>query len=139
MKNIITAQIEFYFKGECMTPKVTVDLDELMEKNGSVSDLRHLLATSNNIDKYSYEYEVMEITPVTIFEAEGMVCEHIDDDKSLDVEAFESCWHKDRLQTQLQSIAKKHLNIDDMQSNQTVLQALKDAYLLGQQSQQKNS
>ncbi len=139
MKNIITAQIEFYFKGECMTPKTVFDLDELMEKSGTISGLRHLLAKGNNIDPYSYEYEVMEVTPITISEAKGMVCEHINDDKELDTEAFEESWHKEKLLTQFQSIAKKHLNIDDIQSNQTVLQALKDAYLLGQKSQQKNS
>ncbi len=134
MNSKITAQIEFYFKGEKIAPEVTLDLDELMEAQGQLPSLRQQLATAHQIDPYSYEFEVMEATPVTISQAEGMVCDHIDADRHLNIESFQQQWHQNKIEQRLQSIARKRLGLEAVPGDDPVMQALLDAYTLGKTS-----
>ena len=107
MKNIITASVVFYFKGEKFTPSLTLELDTHMQAGGSVPDLYPLIANENNIDLYSYEYEMMQAEPVRITHAEGMVAEHITDGV-LNSETFEIAWHEQQRYTTIRHIMEKN-------------------------------
>lgn len=131
MKNTITAQIDFDFKGEHFSPSATVDLDEIMEATGKAPNLHALIATSNQINLYSYEIEVMEVSPVVISHSEGMVSQFVSENNQLDVEGFEKQWHKDNAMVGLQLIAQKHLGLDDLKQDKAIQQALLEAYQLG--------
>ncbi len=131
MKNIITAQIDFSFKGESLSPSATIDLDEKMQAYGAVPNFTILLAKENKIDTYSYAYEVMEATPVNITHAEGMVRQHITADKQLDIATFEKQWHENSVFEKLQAIASNQLGVNNLGENKALKQALQDAYMLG--------
>ena len=131
MKNIITAQIDFSFKGKLLSPSAIIDLDAKMEAFGVVPNLPKLLAQENQIDSYSYEYEVMECTPVIITKAEGMVSQCITTDKQLDIAAFEKHWHEDSVLEKIQVIAKNRLDVADLDNNEALKLALLDAYAVG--------
>lgn len=94
MKNIITASIEFSFKGETFTPRITIELDEHLKANGSLLDnLYSIIATENNIGLYLYEYEMMQAEAIQFCHVEGFVEDYITDG-ILDFNAFETAWHE---------------------------------------------
>lgn len=99
MNNTIAAYIEFSFKGEKLTPSTTIDLDKMMAQNGTLDSIYSILARSNNIDAYSYEYEIMQMVETSYENAQGL--------------------------------AKKHLDIDDIEKHQDIKNAFLEAYNCG--------
>ena len=130
MKSSIDATVSFSFKGETYTPSTTIDLDALMKQSGSVSSLHHILAMTNNIDTYSYLYEVMEQSPIRFVNAQGAVADFVDNEL-LDIEAFQEYWRQSRIIGMLQSIASRALNIDDLENHPELKNALLEAYDCG--------
>jgi len=139
MRNTVTISVEFYFKGEQFLPSMTLDLDASMEKNGelpTIETLYAMLAEHNNIDTYSYQFEVMVMEPLAFSSVQGRVGDYIQEDE-LDSDAFEKDWRQNRIRKQLSEIAAKHLAIDNLEQEPKLQAALFDAYTLGSSSVKK--
>lgn len=130
MKNSIDATVNFSFKGETYTPSTTIDLDALMREHGSLPRLHHILAMTNKIDTYSYQYEVMEQSPIRFVNAQGPVAGFVEDE-ALDIEGFQKQWQQNQIIGVLQSIASRELNIDDLENHPELKNALIEAYHCG--------
>ena len=131
MKNTLTAFIEFYFKGEKFTPSITLELDHYMQSNSGLPNIYNLISSENNIDLYSYEYEMMLAENIKFGQAQGLVAKFVVNGE-LDIKAFELAWHEQTVITQLQDIAKRNMTIDDLQQHPALEAALREAYHLGQ-------
>lgn len=130
MKNSITATIEFYFKGECFTPSITIDLDLHMQSDGCLPNLHSMIANNNNIDLYSYEYEIMLAEKISITDAQGLIKEYVVKGV-LNSEAFESAWQDHKALQEIQSIVKQNMGIDDLQQHPEFKKTLLEVYKTG--------
>jgi len=131
MKNIITASVHFSFKGENHSPSITIELDKYLVAGGNFPDLYPLIAKENNHDLYSYEYEMMQAEEIKFSDAKGMVAEFVSDGL-LDLQAFQLAWKKNIIFNQLQTIAKDHMQIEDLQQHPELTEVLLQAFQLGQ-------
>ena len=134
MKNTITASIHFSFKGEELSPSLTIELDPYLEGSGSFPNLCSLIAKANNHDLYSYEYEMMQTAEIKYSDAQGLVAEFINDGQ-LDVAAFEASWNENKALIKLLSIAEDHMRITDFSDHIELKKALLDAYMLGKKDE----
>lgn len=130
MKNIITATIEFSFKGERLSPSLTLELGVYLKSTGSMPDLYMLIAKENNFDLYSYEYEMMQAEAIQFSNPDGLI-ENFINAGVLDVENFEAAWQEQHALSKLLEIAEDHLNITDFGQQSELKQALLAAYQLG--------
>ncbi|OOZ40451.1 hypothetical protein BOW53_07715 [Solemya pervernicosa gill symbiont] len=130
MKNSATATVHFYFKGEKFEPSIEVDFDKIIAMHGVIPALYTTIAKRNGIDSYSYEYEMMEAEPVTYSNATGVVTDFISEGQ-LDTEGFIAAWYEQRLMEKLATIAKQHLEIDNLEEQAALKAALSEAYRLG--------
>ncbi len=130
MNNYITASIIFCFKGVNHSPSLTVDLDQHMAASGSIPNLYPLIARANQLDLYSYEYEIMQLETIHFNNPQGMVAEHINE-HNLDIKAFESAWHESKIIAQLQEIIKHTLSVSDLNQHPNLMDALMQSYNLG--------
>jgi len=128
--NKITASIEFSFKGEYITPSAELNLDEIMQKHHAIPPLHQYLATLNNIDSYSYEYEMLLSEDINFTQAEGDVANFVQDNQ-FDQVAFERDWHEKELIKKLAPSIKQHLDIDDLNQHPDLKSVLLIAYQLG--------
>lgn len=130
MTNQITAKIEFNFKGKTLTPTVILDLDKLMKQHGAIPPLHQLLARLNNIDSYSYEYEIMLSEEVHFSDVKGSAADFMQD-SHFDQKGFEQRWHEDELFNTLSSLIKQQLDIDDINQHPKFKSLLIAAYQAG--------
>jgi len=130
MTNKITATIEFYFKGKKFTPNTTIDLDEIMQQNGKIPDLHQMLATLNNIDSYSYEYEMMLGENVQFSDAQGSAASFVNGGH-FDFTGFEQKWHDQQLFNTLAPMIKQQLDIDDIDQHPKFKSIIMAAYQAG--------
>ena len=133
MKNTIVISAEFFFKGEKLSPSVTIDLDAHIQSKNSLAALYPLLAKSNNIDLYSYEYEILQEENFIFSEAKGMA-EAFLDNGSFDIDAFEQALQDKNVIDAVSIVAKTILSIDDLDTQPVIKTALIEAYKLGQKS-----
>ncbi len=133
-KNIITATIEFYFKGKKFSPSLTLELDPFMQSNSGIPDLYQLIAAENNIDLYSYEYEILQAEPVLISAAQGLVANYIHDGM-LDNTAFEQAWREQQVKMTIQQIIERHGLNTVIRQYPALEAALLDVFAAGQESQ----
>ncbi len=136
MSNRITASILFCFKGETLSPSLDLDLDQYMHASGKIPNLYPLIARANNLDLYSYEYEMMQAEPIKFSDPEGMVAEHVCESE-LDFEAFEAAWQEHKTLEQLQEISAASMSINDLEQHPELIRALLQAYQLGKNSPAK--
>ncbi len=136
MRNHITASILFCFKGKNHSPSLELDLDQHMHAGGCIPELYPLIARANNFDLYSYEYEMMQAETIIFSNPEGIVAEHVSENK-LDIEAFESAWHENQILEQLQKIATSSMSIHDLKQHPELRDSLRQAYRLGKSSKTK--
>ncbi len=134
MKNSITASIVFCFKGETHKLSVDLDIDNIMNEGAALPELCALIAKVNNVDLYSYEFEMMQAESVIYENAQGLIADYVIDE-ALDFAAFEILWKEQSFLQQLGIIAKQHLSIDDLDKQTDIKQALIDAYQLGLKSE----
>jgi len=132
--NQITASIEFNFKGEYVTASAELNLDELLQKHRTIPPLHQLLATLNNIDSYSYEYEILLSEDVRFSDAKGPAADFLTDGQ-FDQIAFEQYWHEQALLQQLAPTIKQQLDIDDINQHPALKSVLLAAYQIGSNSQ----
>lgn len=130
MTSHISVSLEFSFKGETHSLKLCLNLDEHLRKMGHLPDFHLLLARENNIDTYSYLYEVMEVTPLSFSEATGLAADcvkngHFDDEKFLQL------WEEAQINEALQAIVSEQMGITDLSQQPDLLASLHAAYALG--------
>ncbi len=130
MSNKITATIEFYFKGKQFSPSATIDLDDIMQQYGKIPDLHPMLATLNNIDSYSYEYEMMLGEEVHFSDAEGSAAAFVNDGH-FDFTGFEQNWHDQQLFNTLAPMIKQQLDIDNIDQHPKFKSIILAAYQAG--------
>ncbi len=134
MPNRMTVSLPFSFKGALFRPSSTIDLDELMEKFGSLPCLYTYIADENGIDIYSYEHDVMMMAGIEFEDVEGFAADFIEKGH-FDSEGFESEWKKRRQYERLQKIAERQMDITDLEAHPDLKAALLDAYREGQKEE----
>jgi len=133
MKNSVVASVVFYFKGEKHAPSMVIDLDELMERNGSLNNLHHSIAVANNIDAYSYEYEMMIADDIHFETPTGMAIKFLNDGQ-FDMDGFKAIWHEQQVVEAVRPIAERCVGITDLDGKPKLKAALIEAYLAGKAS-----
>ena len=133
MTNQITAKIEFNFKGKTLTPSTVLDLDNLMQEHGSIPELYQMLAKLNNIDTYSYEYEMMLGEEVQFSGAKGQAQDFMLDGV-FDSSAFEQRWHENEILNMLTPMIKRELEIDNIDQHPKFKSIIIAAYQAGKES-----
>jgi len=133
MKNTIDAHVAFDYKGASYAPRMTIDLDALLESNSEFPPVHLLLAKAHDIDTYSYLYEVMQDSEIVFDNAQGLAAEYVDNG-GFDQEAFMVRWHDSKVLDLLQPIAQRELGIADLAQHPQLKTALLQAYHLGARS-----
>ncbi|MDH5389491.1 MAG: hypothetical protein OEY06_13725 [Gammaproteobacteria bacterium] len=133
MKNSIVISAEFFFKGQKLSPSMVVDLDVHLKSINSIESLYPLLAKSNNIDLYSYEYEILQVENLVFSDAKGLA-EPFVNNGTFDIDAFERALQDEKIIGIVSNIAKTILSIDNLDDQPVLKTALIEAYKLGQQS-----
>ena len=132
-KSSIKVEILFSFKGEANSPSAIIEFDQYLEKNQPVPEFFQLVARENNIDIYSYEYEVMEMGHFRYSDAQGVAVEFCQQD-NFDLAGFIDKWKEKYVLSRLSDIAKKYLDIDNLDENEAIKNALHKAHQLGYHS-----
>ena len=132
MNNSLTVEIRFSFRGENFAPQATVELDEYLQKGQPIPPFFSLVARANQIDVYSYQYEVMEMGEYHYFNATGLAAEFCHGDR-FDAEGFSAAWRQQRMQQGLQKIAREILDLENLPADDKIFLAMQQAYRLGQQ------
>lgn len=126
-----TASLSFDFRGQRFTPSIHIDLHAMMVKQQPINHLYDLLGASIGLDAYRHEYDVMVMHEIIFSEPTGMVSAFIIDGK-LDSDAFVEAWYKQRVRNAVQPIARKYLNIVDLDQHPDIRNALIECFTLGQ-------
>jgi len=128
MKSHITASIEFYFKGEKFAFSTDVNIEVwLRDHQCDTAALYDILAIQHGLDSYRHEYDVMVLEPLQFSHATGLAAHYLHGDK-FDVESFLVARKQKMTTLLLQSIAKKHLDIDILEDHPKLQAALLAAY-----------
>lgn len=130
MKNSISVSTEFDFRGKTLRPAVTLDLDGLMERGGEMPDYHQLLAKENGIGFYSYEYEVLESSELFFSSATGLAASFLDNGV-FDFDGFSRCWREKTEMQALEGIARRYLDVETLEQEPKLREALMEAYRLG--------
>lgn len=135
MANTITVTIPFSFKGIEHKPTLVVDLDSYSLNHENFDMIYHPVATENNIDRYSYEFEVMESTACIFSNPTGDAVNFLND-ATFDLVGFKTRMEDKNILSDIQEIARKALDIDNIEgeAHQAIKQALFQAYKAGAKS-----
>lgn len=138
MENKITASITFYFKGETFTPSIDLDLDHLMHRFNKLPPLHETLAAENNIDSYSYHYEILLSEEIEFSNAEGDAIPFFNEGY-FDQNAYEQFWFQKNILTKLDKIIQTELDIDDIEQHPKLKQAMLAAFQYGRDTAKEQS
>lgn len=127
--NSIDVSVDFSFQGEHYTPVITIDLDIFIQQEEPTS-FHRLIANQHEIDCYSYLYEVLESSAIFYANPQGMAVEHVQNDH-FDLEAYARQAKEKQVIDALLKIAQQEMNISDFANNQSLKNALLQAYRLG--------
>ena len=130
MKNSIRVSTRFSFKGETFSPSAVIDLDSLSDSTEESPDFHHILAAISGIDTYSYAYEVMQMAALEFDQANGIACGFVTNGY-FDWQGFVKQRQQSAPLEDLNQIAKDVLNIEDLDKEPQIKQALTRAYQLG--------
>lgn len=126
----LKVRIQFSFKGENHAPEAVIELDKYLLKKQSIPSFDLLLAKTNQIDTYSYLYEVMQMGDYEFLDAQGLAREFCRPD-AFDLKGFEQEWKRQRVWSQLQNIAREHLAVENIDDKEALKNALLQAYQAG--------
>ncbi len=128
--NTIKATIPFSFKGKTYQPAAIIDLDALIQGEQTLDAIYQLVAKENKIDHYSYEYEVLEASPIQFSEPQGSAAKYLKDNH-FDLQGFKQSMMQNTELSILQNIAKDTLGIDNLKQHEALQHALLQAYHAG--------
>ncbi|MGM0593430.1 MAG: hypothetical protein ACQETD_02745 [Pseudomonadota bacterium] len=132
MGNSVEVTTQFDFKGETYRPSVVIDLDQVMQADGRLPDCYQLLAQSCGIGPYSYEYEVLESSPLSFVRPQGLA-EAFLQGEQFDFQGFRQCWLREQNVAALAAIAEERLGVSSLAQEPALREALLEAYELGRQ------
>ena len=132
MENRIRIGLTYSFKGETFTPSAVIDLDEL-DDHPQEPDWHALLAKATGMDTYSYAYEVMQQAEPQFSEATGLATAHLHDGR-FDFAGFRRVRRQADVPDQLREIARTMLQVDDLDAQPALAEALLQAYRIGRRS-----
>ncbi len=130
MKNQITAKVEFSYKGEVFSPSTIINLNNTMEEQDLLSSIHRKIAQENEIDTYSYLYEVMEQAEIIFINAQGLAIEFLSDN-DFDFLAFQGALRETRHDQMCQKIAATEMGVDDLDQYPGLRNALIKAFEFG--------
>ena len=133
MKNSIKVTIPFSFKGVEHKPSAIIDLDIFIQGEQTIDNTFQLVANENKIDNFSYEYEVLESSPKIFSDPTGIASEFLTEN-DFDLEGFKQQLLSGNALQKVQTIASNILNIDDLENNKDIKQALLEAYKAGKEA-----
>ena len=132
MSNSVRVSATFSFRGELLQPEMRLDLDEALEQGMTTESIYALLATKNNIDPYSYEYEMLEAEPLVFDEPEGLAEKYTENGR-LDWKGLENAWKENRLLEKIGRIAKENMGIDNLEDIPGLKKTLLAVYSLAKE------
>ena len=130
MNNTIVASVHFSFKGESYDLSTTLDLDAMMARDDTRLNLHSTLARLNDVDSYSYLYEVMEAAPLE-FSGATALAEPFLVDGQFDIEGFRRHWQEQQIHDRLATIARDAIGVEDLDSKPKLKAALFAAWRAG--------
>jgi hypothetical protein len=130
MGNSITASVEFSFKGEVFSPSAVIDLDRAVSQQGLMSSIHRIIARENEIDTYSYLYEVMEQAEIVFDDAQGTAADYLSDGV-FDFSGFQAGLYEAKLDQLCREIVRTEMKVDDLNQIFGLKRALRKAYELG--------
>jgi|TARA_B100001105_G_C22326038_1_gene414748 hypothetical protein len=129
--NTVTASIGFDFKGQHFSLSTEIDIDNIIYHEDFFSSVYLTIARDNNIDIYSYQFEIMTDQNIAFSNGNGCVIGCIINGE-LDMKLLrESHQTKDYL-TKIDIIIRQH--IPPKKRCKEISIAMKEAYLLGKKS-----
>ncbi|MFA5170037.1 MAG: hypothetical protein WC426_00590 [Sulfuriferula sp.] len=129
MKNTVDVYAEFDYQGASHKPIMTLDLDVHIKTLEDLSAIPVLLAKTNHIDSYSYQYEVLLDSQLCYANATGLAADFLVG-SDFDFAGFLAVNSVDNVVTKLQKIAQEELGISDLSAHAALKQALLRAYHL---------
>ena len=130
MKNTLRVTILFSYRGVNYQPSAVIDFDTYLQGNNTVPEFYQIVARENNIDRYTYEFEVMEMGIHQYTEATGLAEKFCNKD-SFELVGFTEAWKQQVVLKRLSEIAQQQLAIDDLDQHQGISDALMQAYQFG--------
>lgn len=130
--NKITVTIPFSFKGKDFKPSIDLDLEQFSKTNDDFSRVFHQVASENGINNYSYEYEVLESSPLYFSQASGIAKDFLIDEHNFDLTGFKKKIQENKIIDVIQAIASDVLDIDDLENHPDLKRALVKAYKAGE-------
>jgi len=134
MKNSIKVTIPFSFKGVEHKPSAIIDLDVFIQGEQTIDNTFQRVANENKIDNFSYEYEVLESSSKIFSDPTGIAGDFLSEN-DFDLEGFKQQLLSGNGLQKVQTIASNILNIDDLENNKDIKQALLEAYKAGKEAQ----
>lgn len=132
MNNLITVSIEFYFKGEKISASIDLDLEPLIQYEKELPDFYPLLASSINLNVYSYEYEMMQTAPLSFQSSNDLVNQFIHE-KQFNFQDYKNEWGKNEYSKVIAKIMQDHLSEKERQ-NPKIKKALLSAFNAGRKN-----
>lgn len=130
MEHSITISLEFSFRGNTFKPSQRIDIDTLLELQKNDEALHDLLAHSMGLDHYTYEHDVMLVEEIIFSDASGLIAEHMHEGKP-DLDALAVAWQEQQMLDELQAIAARCMQIDDIARQPGLRSALIAAFQAG--------
>jgi len=107
MKNILTAKINFSFKGEMFSPEVNFDIYEYLQSHDSLDSIWMKIAKENNIGTYSYEFEVLESANV-LFSSEDSYLNLFIDQNEFNVAAYKNDVEQKKMHADIATVLSEY-------------------------------
>ena len=130
MKNRVRVSATFSFLGETFHPELVLDLDRFLTEGKGLADIYPMLAAANGIGGYSYEYEVLEATPLHFDRPEGLVGDYLDSG-SLDLAGLRKALQQHKRLELLAELAREKMGVDDLDTIPGLAETLLAAYAAG--------
>ena len=130
MKNTITVTIPFSFKGVEYSPSAVVDLDVYALNHDNFDSVFHHVAKENKIDRFSYEYEVLESSPLIFSQPSGRAADFLNEN-TFDLVGFKQGLGDARIALVLEKIALENMNVENLDEQPELKAALFQAYQSG--------
>ena len=125
--NKVKVSAPFDYQGQQYAPYIHIDLNLFIEQDNFSALLKQRIATENKIDAYSYQYEILEQALLIFEQAEGLIAQYIQN-KQLNYHEFKAAYQEQKITEIISKIALKHLDIDDLEQQPKIKQALFEAY-----------
>ena len=128
--NSIDAELEFDFKGERFSPRVTIDLDAYFQAGRDIVYIYDMLATSIGIDEHRHEYDVMVMQDVVFSHPQGYAQGFVHDGQ-VDWQGLKQAWQTNIEKSEhdeVLELAKSYFSEQELADNPKLLQALTQVY-----------